>query len=147
MGTVPVESLFVKKGYPPNGTLDSLSRWARPDVARVGTISTHWKYDAASRAIAEIAPDGLVDSTYYDGAGNDTLVVTRRQVRIGMAYDARNQLTTRTLPAVPYPERPSGITTLPGGMPTSYAAYQIPADRSEERRVGKECRSRWSPYH
>ena len=25
--------------------------------------------------------------------------------------------------------------------------YQIPEDRSEERRVGKECRSRWSPYH
>src|SRR2546426_8000663 len=23
----------------------------------------------------------------------------------------------------------------------------IGADRSEERRVGKECRSRWSPYH
>src|SRR5256885_2899025 len=22
-----------------------------------------------------------------------------------------------------------------------------PAGRSEERRVGKECRSRWSPYH
>ena len=23
----------------------------------------------------------------------------------------------------------------------------IPGARSEERRVGKECRSRWSPYH
>ena len=23
----------------------------------------------------------------------------------------------------------------------------MPAERSEERRVGKECRSRWSPYH
>src|ERR1039457_321088 len=23
----------------------------------------------------------------------------------------------------------------------------VDADRSEERRVGKECRSRWSPYH
>ena len=23
----------------------------------------------------------------------------------------------------------------------------IMRDRSEERRVGKECRSRWSPYH
>ena len=23
----------------------------------------------------------------------------------------------------------------------------IRLDRSEERRVGKECRSRWSPYH
>ena len=25
--------------------------------------------------------------------------------------------------------------------------YKIPTTRSEERRVGKECRSRWSPYH
>ena len=24
---------------------------------------------------------------------------------------------------------------------------RIEASRSEERRVGKECRSRWSPYH
>ena len=24
---------------------------------------------------------------------------------------------------------------------------EITAERSEERRVGKECRSRWSPYH
>ena len=24
---------------------------------------------------------------------------------------------------------------------------QSQAERSEERRVGKECRSRWSPYH
>ena len=23
----------------------------------------------------------------------------------------------------------------------------VEAERSEERRVGKECRSRWSPYH
>src|SRR5258708_34529829 len=26
-------------------------------------------------------------------------------------------------------------------------ANSRPAERSEERRVGKECRSRWSPYH
>ena len=26
-------------------------------------------------------------------------------------------------------------------------ANKTPPDRSEERRVGKECRSRWSPYH
>src|SRR2546430_11057986 len=29
----------------------------------------------------------------------------------------------------------------------SPAANTIPTRRSEERRVGKECRSRWSPYH
>src|SRR5260370_20321529 len=27
------------------------------------------------------------------------------------------------------------------------ACYSADAPRSEERRVGKECRSRWSPYH
>ena len=27
-----------------------------------------------------------------------------------------------------------------------YEAYVV-GGRSEERRVGKECRSRWSPYH
>src|SRR3712207_9460016 len=26
-------------------------------------------------------------------------------------------------------------------------AIHIAGERSEERRVGKECRSRWSPYH
>ena len=29
--------------------------------------------------------------------------------------------------------------------PTIYLDYYF--NRSEERRVGKECRSRWSPYH
>src|ERR1051326_7998624 len=28
-----------------------------------------------------------------------------------------------------------------------FRAMVIVANRSEERRVGKECRSRWSPYH
>src|SRR2546422_10851729 len=27
------------------------------------------------------------------------------------------------------------------------ARAELAASRSEERRVGKECRSRWSPYH
>ena len=30
---------------------------------------------------------------------------------------------------------------------TSILGGTLPANRSEERRVGKECRSRWSPYH
>ena len=31
--------------------------------------------------------------------------------------------------------------------PTTAFPYTIDPPRSEERRVGKECRSRWSPYH
>src|SRR5256885_1500927 len=30
---------------------------------------------------------------------------------------------------------------------TLYVPYYLHSGRSEERRVGKECRSRWSPYH
>ncbi len=33
------------------------------------------------------------------------------------------------------------------GTFTSNAADNAGPKRSEERRVGKECRSRWSPYH
>src|SRR3712207_8919608 len=47
-----------------------------------------------------------------------------------MQWDPR--LERRIITAATYP----GRTGLPGA-----------AGRSEERRVGKECRSRWSPYH
>ena len=33
------------------------------------------------------------------------------------------------------------------GVVTGLAWTRVGGDRSEERRVGKECRSRWSPYH
>src|SRR2546425_11913669 len=32
-------------------------------------------------------------------------------------------------------------------LPTLLKRFEQAQDRSEERRVGKECRSRWSPYH
>ena len=41
---------------------------------------------------------------------------------------------------------PAPTTAPPQGLvPTD--ADVLDYDRSEERRVGKECRSRWSPYH
>src|SRR2546425_10432251 len=53
----------------------------------------------------------------------------------------------------------ANVAHLPGivgpaiAMPDIHWGYGFPIggvaafDRSEERRVGKECRSRWSPYH
>src|SRR5256886_4255064 len=44
-------------------------------------------------------------------------------------------------------------TTHSSGLIKDVSIHHIPTgivghdDRSEERRVGKECRSRWSPYH
>ena len=34
-----------------------------------------------------------------------------------------------------------------GALHMGHALNKCIKDRSEERRVGKECRSRWSPYH
>src|SRR2546422_3479318 len=38
-----------------------------------------------------------------------------------------------------------GLQLIQEGVEALEAAF--PKPRSEERRVGKECRSRWSPYH
>ena len=39
------------------------------------------------------------------------------------------------------------IKNLPTSKAQDQMASQANSIRSEERRVGKECRSRWSPYH
>ena len=38
-----------------------------------------------------------------------------------------------------------GLTVTEGSI--TFEGQEIQVLRSEERRVGKECRSRWSPYH
>ena len=51
--------------------------------------------------------------------------------------------------------KPDGVFLSNGpGDPAATGEYAVPViralldkKRSEERRVGKECRSRWSPYH
>ena len=42
---------------------------------------------------------------------------------------------------------PIAFTLMAMGIAFGYYAYYDATMRSEERRVGKECRSRWSPYH
>ena len=39
------------------------------------------------------------------------------------------------------------ISALERTIVAGMGSITIPDMRSEERRVGKECRSRWSPYH
>src|SRR2546430_3220152 len=60
----------------------------------------------------------------------------------------------RFVPAAP--AQPVAATDLPAAIPGfaryvfvdgAFAPALSAALRSEERRVGKECRSRWSPYH
>src|SRR3712207_8499984 len=60
-------------------------------------------------------------------------------------------ITGATVFVVPSVYEPLGIVNLEaaacGTAVVASAVGGIPEVRSEERRVGKECRSRWSPYH
>src|SRR5256885_14053915 len=42
---------------------------------------------------------------------------------------------------------PTNVAATPRSRKNFSSNGRITARRSEERRVGKECRSRWSPYH
>ena len=57
-----------------------------------------------------------------------------------------NAITKAGAEAANYPfctiEPNVGVVTVPDERVTTLSRI-----RSEERRVGKECRSRWSPYH
>ena len=71
------------------------------------------------------------------------------QAEDGRRYTSVTGVQTCALPSSCNPAmwRPEilqavGAATRSGGAATTYAAA-----RSEERRVGKECRSRRSPYH
>ena len=56
--------------------------------------------------------------------------------------------TTNSCVAVLEGNEPVVIANSEGKRTTpSVVAFLKDRSRSEERRVGKECRSRWSPYH
>jgi len=82
-------------------------------------------------SIDERLDGGVLDWTNLVAAGsaNHSCMVTAAEDPVIIVYTSG---TTGNPKGVLYPHR-----TLLGHLP----------GRSEERRVGKECRSRWSPYH
>src|SRR5258708_37680535 len=53
----------------------------------------------------------------------------------------------KNLTSVAFPAISTGVYGYPPEKAAAVASQTLENFRSEERRVGKECRSRWSPYH
>ena len=111
--------------------------------------------------LAEEADDwwiSLLPTLEQDGAEVTWAVIDKLQVVCDFP-----EVFPDEFPDVP-PEREVefSVDLVPGTKPVSMTSYRMSAyelaelkkqledlldKRSEERRVGKECRSRWSPYH
>ena len=74
-----------------------------------------------------------------DGAGKDIVFETDGK-------DITFHLTTECNDAAEAPEYATD-DVIPYAQEDASTDESVSADRSQERRVGKECRSRWSPYH
>src|SRR5882724_8003606 len=79
------------------------------------------------------------------GSGGELAYVTNEDSRELSVVDAT---TDRVVATIEVGTRPRGVHASTDGRTVFVALSGSPkCPRSEERRVGKECRSRWSPYH
>src|SRR2546422_10844428 len=85
---------------------------------------------------------GEPDRKVADGVRTLSRLFTKQRDALGANYFADPALR-RSYLLYFLPVNAAKVASLLGEMPA------LPARplRSEERRVGKECRSRWSPYH
>src|SRR2546422_5493526 len=114
----------------------SYEEWANKIVAgdrraTARAISAVENGDAAGVALLKLlfgtaSPAYVIGITGSPGVGKSTLVE-----KLALEYRRQGGRV--------------GIVAVDPSSPFSGGA--ILGDRSEERRVGKECRSRWSPYH
>ena len=95
-------------------------------------------------------PDGEVPGMYLDvGAEGAALLMLGYRTKAGI----RRQHKIATVGEVALRKarelaQEAIASVKRGGDPVEdKRAARLEAQRSEERRVGKECRSRWSPYH
>ena len=81
-----------------------------------------------------------------DGAGgfsgNIQNIAAVGDTLYALTYDAVYAFEGESAEPASYELSLPGVTEEANGVETTSSL-----DRSEERRVGKECRSRWSPYH
>src|SRR5256885_5393468 len=90
------------------------------------------------------AEDGIRD---YKVTGVQTcaLPISRARADYGSPRRARSQARRRARLRRPRPRRQHDLRRI--ALCAHPPDEREDAPRSEERRVGKECRSRWSPYH
>ena len=114
-----------------------------------GTASQTVNYGSDGTSVTAVANTGYHFVNWSDGvttaSRTDTNVIADKAVQANFAIDTHTlSYTTDGNGTI---SGTASQTVNYGSDGTSVTAVANTGYRSEERRVGKECRSRWSPYH
>ena len=115
-----------------------------------GTAEVSGRYRCATDVMSDSAAPRSVDATRRDGP--DTLAIDRYLVgwipRTEVAVVGGSRGSVALAPSTGgVVEGAHRLAVVPLDDGRFATVEVLDAARSEERRVGKECRSRWSPYH
>ena len=132
--------------------------WSSGDFGRIG-VTLQIVGETLCEAVDLRSTDRVLDVAA--GNGNASLAAARRKADVIstdyvpelLAQGLRRaeaeglSMVTRVADAenLPFPDASLDVVLSTFGV--MFAPDQERSARSEERRVGKECRSRWSPYH
>ena len=109
---------------------------------------TSYEYDGLDRVIKTILPDGNIQRNEY--SIDSSLQITKitdplENINISKKNIRGNKIISRG--GCNWKLEIAENVLDPEALTIGFARRFASAERSEERRVGKECRSRWSPYH
>src|SRR2546430_3807289 len=123
-----------------------MERWNVGKVERVTTLVVFLSIVPSYHLFFFQAEDGIRDLT-VTGVQTCALPICRLLRHAVGDGSARGLDQLRRLGAGQRRQRPRDDVSLPRERPLAFRRHRLREGRSEERRVGKECRSRWSPYH
>ena len=123
------------------------------DPVAVGDVLFTYETDKAEFECTSTAAGTLLAKFYEDGDEVPCLVNVCAVGQPGEEFEslrgAGSAAAPAEAPAAPAAAAPAAAPAASGNVAQGVVMPKegITVERSEERRVGKECRSRWSPYH
>src|SRR5258708_33956076 len=116
------------------------------DLRALAEQSNAWPFEQAKAIVARLKKTPKEEVLFATGYGPSglphigTFGEVARTTMVGHAFRVLTEDKIRTR-LIAFSDDMDGLRKVPDNVPNREML------RSEERRVGKECRSRWSPYH
>ena len=134
---------YTTEAYTARGRMTYPGLWLKGELVQEPVANWDWVYDVDHPVRGNTIM--LETRTWYGVPYSVTILPTARGDRLYIGGSARDSRLERDFPN--YKQWWANVERDPRvRLKIDGKIYEMTA-RSEERRVGKECRSRWSPYH